>query len=72
MSGHVAAEAADAKGACLALDAEIIETLPVAKTDERGPSLSPHDVSRAKSIGLSGLHQEFLTRYVNWLLATRN
>jgi hypothetical protein len=57
-------------GITLALDAEIIETRPVASNDPQSPNLNY--VTRARFVDLSDLHQKFLTRYVNWLLAKRN
>jgi hypothetical protein len=57
-------------GITLALDAEIIDTRPVASTDPRSSKLNY--VSRARFVALSDLQQKFLTRYVSWLLSKRN
>jgi hypothetical protein len=54
----------------LVLSAEVIESRPVAgsgKGDSR-----PTYMSRAKFTDLTEMHRRFLSRYVGWLLATRN
>jgi hypothetical protein len=57
-------------GITLALDAEVVDTRPVASTDPRSSKINY--VSRARFVDLSDLHLKFLTRYVSWLLSKRN
>jgi hypothetical protein len=57
-------------GITLSLTAEVVDCMGVPPMDPN--SKRPNYVTRAKFLGLTEMHQKFLTRYVGWLLANRN